>query len=406
LESASTVNDKQLHAELLKQEQQGFKPWRLRFRSALETVYRNQFAERYRKLNRVFVAVGALFMLLFGVADWLFLEQHFHVAVGIRLAAIFCGFMVWHWLSQPLKRNRAALLICALAYLNLVALLAIGYIAALQGHFHYQAGSIMVTLFLATMTRLNFHWILPTCLLMFGTQLTAMLAIVPTPQPQLLEQSFIFSLLTVIALVVNYRLEYESRLNFLRRLLLAQENKALAETKLKLELISITDELTGIYNRRYFNEQFQQRWNSAVRHHYWISLLMIDVDFFKRYNDTYGHLQGDEVLREVAQCFNLGSKRADEITARFGGEEFVVLLPHTQVSDAVQIGEHLRLLVEQLDREHRQSDMGKVTVSIGVAGMQPVQTDTSQTLIKQADEALYKAKAAGRNRVVSWQAER
>ena len=155
---------------------------------------------------------------------------------------------------------------------------------------------------------------------------------------------------------------------------------------------SLLDELTTLPNRRFFNMKIEDEWNRAVRNGSSISFLMMDLDKFKTYNDTRGHLEGDKLLREVARVFGHCVSRTSDFAARFGGEEFCVILPNTESEGARKIAENIRASVEKT---------GKITVSIGLACKVPNLQDNMQKFMDMADQKLYEAKDSGRNRVVS-----
>jgi len=180
-----------------------------------------------------------------------------------------------------------------------------------------------------------------------------------------------------------------------------EKSKAKTETLAKeLYQLSTTDALTSITNRRGFDEALSREWSRAKRSDTQLTLLMIDVDFFKTFNDSLGHPAGDECLRLIASTLTHYARRAGEVIARYGGEEFAIILPNTAGSEGVKIAENICDSIAELDIEHPASGVAKrVTVSIGVHGAAPGQLDDSQELIKLADQALYRAKADGRNRV-------
>ncbi|MBN2013390.1 sensor domain-containing diguanylate cyclase [candidate division KSB1 bacterium] len=167
--------------------------------------------------------------------------------------------------------------------------------------------------------------------------------------------------------------------------------------------MSVTDELTGIYNRRYFNQRFEREVVRAKRYKRPLTLMMIDIDFFKNYNDLNGHILGDEVLKRVANLLEGNIRKAD-LLARFGGEEFVLLLPELDKEQAFVVAEKLRKAIqdavfpEELNQPNR-----KLTISIGMATLLE-DTYTSTELLDFADKALYKAKQMGRNRVIGYYA--
>lgn len=175
----------------------------------------------------------------------------------------------------------------------------------------------------------------------------------------------------------------------------------LREAETALRRLSETDVLTGLANRRAFNEQLEEEWRRALRMDQQLAMLMLDIDFFKNYNDSYGHLLGDECLKSVAVVLKNAARRPGDIVARFGGEEFVILLSMSDTEHAVTVAEKIRLDVEALGLSHEKSKISDhVTISIGVASAMPANRDiSSQELIQHADDALYQAKHAGRNRV-------
>jgi diguanylate cyclase (GGDEF)-like protein len=177
----------------------------------------------------------------------------------------------------------------------------------------------------------------------------------------------------------------------------------------ELERLATADSLTGIANRRAFEEALDQEWRRTLRHRTPLSLILIDVDFFKRFNDAYGHVAGDHCLQQVAQALAGNARRAGEMAARYGGEEFAVLLPHTDLDDAHRLAQRMCEAVRQLRIPHEQSEVAShVTISAGVASALLVLAGEAEgerasptLLIKTADQALYGAKAAGRNQVMS-----
>ncbi|WP_261180002.1 diguanylate cyclase [Anaerobacillus sp. CMMVII] len=167
--------------------------------------------------------------------------------------------------------------------------------------------------------------------------------------------------------------------------------------------ISHLDGLTGIPNRRYYEATFARYWNEAIREEKAISLIMIDIDCFKLYNDRYGHQQGDECLKQVALTLKSTINRQSDFVARYGGEEFSVILSGTDEEGAILVAERLRKTIERLTIPHQASTVSTVvTISLGVATDIPIKETCYQDLINKADQALYLAKENGRNRVVEF----
>ena len=160
---------------------------------------------------------------------------------------------------------------------------------------------------------------------------------------------------------------------------------------------SIRDPLTGLYNRRYLEETMERETRRAVRSSQGLGVLMLDLDHFKKFNDTYGHEAGDLVLRETAG-FLLKSVRAEDIVCRFGGEEFVVILPLAELKITQARAERIRSRLRELSVVHQGQSLGVITVSVGVAEL-PQHGATAKELLEAADAALYRAKKEGRDRV-------
>ncbi|HPJ34658.1 MAG TPA: diguanylate cyclase [Spirochaetota bacterium] len=167
----------------------------------------------------------------------------------------------------------------------------------------------------------------------------------------------------------------------------------------ELKLISLKDGLTGIANRRYYEEYTANEWERMARERKPLTLLLCDIDYFKKYNDAYGHLEGDECLKLIAEAINRSCKRPADLAARFGGEEFIVVLPDTDTEGGKLVAESIRTGIENLKVEHYDSPEGIVTISIGIASTIPVHGQECRSLVQEADEALYRAKQNGRNRI-------
>ncbi|WP_052330950.1 diguanylate cyclase domain-containing protein [Planktothrix agardhii] len=169
----------------------------------------------------------------------------------------------------------------------------------------------------------------------------------------------------------------------------------------QLQNLAMVDQLTQIANRRCFDEILHQEWHRLVREKRPLSLLLCDIDYFKQYNDTYGHSQGDICLQQVAQALQQGVQRSIDLVARYGGEEFVVILPHTDQEGALQVAKKIQDVLEQFNLPHRRSAVAdRVTMSIGICTLIPTVKRFPLDLINAADHALYQAKTLGRNRTV------
>lgn len=179
----------------------------------------------------------------------------------------------------------------------------------------------------------------------------------------------------------------------------ADRTQALEAANRQLEALSSTDAVTGIANRRHFDHCATGEWSWAIRHRRPLALMMLDVDWFKQYNDAYGHQVGDEALRAVAQVIHQHARRAGDLAARYGGEEFVIIAADADMDAAAALGERVRAAVAAREIPHAGSPETVITVSIGIAVWRPDQDGSLKQLLAKADAALYRAKKAGRNRV-------
>ncbi|RXT07936.1 PAS domain S-box protein [Ammoniphilus sp. CFH 90114] len=178
----------------------------------------------------------------------------------------------------------------------------------------------------------------------------------------------------------------------------------LQEANKLLQHLSTVDGLTGVRNRRSFDEMLEMEWNRAIRNSTSLSLIMIDIDHFKAYNDTYGHQAGDGCLKEVAQSVADSLDRSGDTVFRYGGEEFGVILPETDVAGAIHVAEKIRVAIDALNIPHSGSKVSDhVTISLGTATMVPTMYTSANDLVEAADRALYQAKQEGRNRVRTYE---
>ena len=203
-----------------------------------------------------------------------------------------------------------------------------------------------------------------------------------------------------ISLIANVRMDQDRRRAYFARARELERNRELSDAVELLERLSAEDALTKLPNRREFDRRLALEWGRARRELQSVALVLVDVDSFKAYNDHYGHPAGDSCLQQVAGALAAVPQRSSDLVARFGGEEFVVLLPDTTLEDAALIADRMRAAVEQMRITHEYSVAAQVvTASFGVAAMMPTPRNEPQELLAHADAALYRAKAEGRNRV-------
>ena len=208
----------------------------------------------------------------------------------------------------------------------------------------------------------------------------------------------VFAFGSLFTLMIVLILSFVARRNVMIKEQVNQQTAELSEANNKLKILSRSDELTGMYNRRYMNEFLQTEWQRAIRNKTYISFLLIDIDYFKAYNDSYGHLLGDECLIEVSSKLRSIPSRPTDMIARFGGEEFALILAETK--NPLPIANTCRELIQNLQIRHQSSLVSEVvTISIGVCSCIPKLGTDPSVIIDLADKALYVAKESGRNRV-------
>lgn len=217
---------------------------------------------------------------------------------------------------------------------------------------------------------------------------------------------YLVKLPDTIELVARIRYHSRSYMTLLQRdeayRALRVSQQQLLDTNLVLQRLMNSDGLTGLSNRRHFDEYLELEWRRAAREQTPVSLLMIDVDYFKAFNDNFGHLEGDEALRQVAKAIRASSSRPSDLPARYGGEEFALVLPNTSPGGARLLAEKLRITIASMNIAHVAPEPGaSLTVCIGVSTMTPTPGSNCRELIQEADKGLYLAKNDGRNKVVA-----
>ena len=212
----------------------------------------------------------------------------------------------------------------------------------------------------------------------------------------ILNRTYTFS--SFLGMALAYATDRQHRENYLQNCMIELNRLELMRQAQQLSILSQQDALTGLANRRYLDEVLENEWRSAIRHKLPITIMMIDIDFFKLYNDALGHIQGDQCLRRIAILLGSISSRSGDLAARYGGEEFLLLFSVTDKDQALIQVQQLMELVRNIGIIHPKSNVSKhVTISVGVATMVPHLNDNLSEFISRADHALYTAKSNGRN---------
>lgn len=196
----------------------------------------------------------------------------------------------------------------------------------------------------------------------------------------------------------------EAKMISMRRI--AKMRRKLINVSTELEIVNAelkkqanVDGLTGLANRRYLDKYLRVEIARSMRNGHQLAVILCDVDYFKKYNDSFGHLKGDDCLKTLARTMEASCKRATDLVARYGGEEFAIILPDTNTEDACKLAQSICDAIVALKLEHSESEHNVVTMSMGVYSDEPEKNHDSEFMLKKADEALYRAKESGRNRV-------
>jgi diguanylate cyclase (GGDEF)-like protein len=374
----------------------------LRFPTRLESQYNRDTAAARFKVLLTAGTIVAFVINLFLVTDYAMVNDMFERGVVLRTWLYTPFMLVGMWVMNRVPSVLGRELMATMA--GLLATVIQIYMCTASHSPHalaYLTGLSMFIIYVNVFTRTQFWVAVPYALIILAGYLLA-LAIMPAVNWLLAAPIFlVLSSTTVFSLYHLYTLEHEERHNYLmskRQRMLSFE---LEQANERLELVSRSDALTQVANRRHFDEFLKQLWDRARIDNTEVSLLMLDVDHFKMFNDHYGHPAGDACLVRVARALRECLRRPGDLVARYGGEEFIAVLSKTAADQAGVAGERVRQAVEALGMLHEGSPIyGKVTVSVGVATLRPQDVGASpDKLIALADQALYQAKNRGRNRV-------
>jgi diguanylate cyclase (GGDEF)-like protein len=366
---------------------------RLRFEPPLESEFRLTRLVTARRQVRYNLLLAAALIAAFAVMDrWLLGDSsqlvpdvlRFGVLVPLIALAVACTYAPAYTLLYPVLMQ----IVAPIAGICVVLIETRAARAGVQLVF---ATLVITTIYLYFLVGLLFHAALRSNLVVLAVYVAVAWA--ADLQGQQLAYSFmVLALANSVGAVVAYNLERANRVSFL-------------EAKLLGEMVA-RDGLTGIYNRRMFDERLQELWNQAVREQVPVAMLLIDIDCFKLFNDCYGHQAGDETLRRVATTLDDFARRPLDFTARYGGEEFATVLYDVDRAFVDDVAKRMRAEVETLAIPHERSTAAEsLTVSVGAACVRPAPGRHLEGLIQLADEALYTAKHQGRNRVVVMEAE-
>ncbi len=376
-------------------------PRYLRFSPIIEKAFLNYYLTKYIWQIRLAVLLGVIMYAAFGLLDFYVFPEKKEVMWTIRYAIVcplgIAFFLLTYKIREEWLIHALHTLLVVIAGLGIIVMIAA---APPEKAFLYYAGLMLVVFYAYTLSALRFYYALFASLMVTVLYPIVDHMLVGTSLDRLITNMFFLTSANLMGMPVSYLWEHHIRRDFLLAMLLALEKKKTDQLNRKLRDISYIDGLTGVANRLKFEEYFRREWDRAKRTKRPISLLMIDIDFFKNYNDLLGHLEGDACLRRIAQALSRHLRAGMDLVARYGGEEFVVVLPETDLSQAKKVANRIREDILRLNIPHPASKVSdRVTVSIGVASMVPRDNLKKEVLINMADKALYAAKKGGRNRV-------
>lgn len=373
----------------------------LRFPGDLEREFAADFSLRYLGYRRRVALLTLVAVVAAGSIDVLFVHGALDTALLLRyglVAPLMLGVVLFsrtHWF--PAWQQPVLALLPPLIAGLLFGLMRLGDQTLVLA---YSPGFLLVAVFAGMLLHLRF-WLATFLVLLIGAAYVTFLA---HWRPQATEIVVVYTIFyataSAMALFAGYGVEHAARQQFLQGRLLALKQSELELANRRLTELADQDGLTGIANRRHFDLQLAAEWSRALRGGYPLSLLLIDLDYFKKYNDTYGHLAGDDCLIVVGSVLRAHSQRSGDVAARYGGEEFAMILPATSREDAEELGWRIVRDMVAYRIPHKSSPVsGVMTASVGVATVVPSPLASTRDLLAAADEALYRAKGNGRNRV-------
>ncbi|WP_457622586.1 diguanylate cyclase [Persephonella sp.] len=375
----------------------------LYFSKKIEKIFKAYFLRVKINQIRFALAFGMFLYVIFAVLDYLLFPQVMHDLWIIRAFVVSIGMAVLVYTFVSKGKALVEFFISVVIFVGgmgiLLMIILIDFYEE-KAHIYY-AGLLLVIFFAYTFSSIRLLYALLPSVLVTVAYLVADLTYIKTDKFILINNGFFLVSTNAMGIFAGYMLEYFFRKNFLQSFLIFLDKKKTEYLNKKLYEMTITDELTKVANRRFFQETLEKELKRAYRENYPVSLLMVDVDHFKEYNDSFGHTAGDRCLCSVAKILKKYRKRSYDLVARYGGDEFIVVLPKASEDYAVDVAENIRYEVEKLDMKHVKP-FDKVTVSIGVAVLNNKNTKnlSVKDLLNTADKALYRAKKEGRNRVV------
>lgn len=370
----------------------------LSFPAPVESHFCRDYMERNIGVMRLALLVAVILFFVSTIFDLIFILD-WRLSILIRFAIIaplFVGILVFMY-SKLFLRYRELLMSFA------VVIVAAGVIclALVQKNpmkDMYFNALLLVVMFVFTLSRLRFWYAFSSAIAILLIFNLALFLDTSVNLYYWLAHNYLYLSGSLILACASYLMEKSMRRQFLQDRLLQLEKLNLLESNMELGERANTDPVSGLANRYLFEKHLDEEWRNATRHRYWLGIMIIDFDLFKEYNDHYGHPAGDEVLQKLALMFETKVSRVNDLVARYGGDEFIVLLQGTDAEGVRAKAETIMRATDKLLIPHKGSRISShVTLSIGGASMQPTLDQKPGELIEAADKALYQAKQSGRH---------
>ena len=370
----------------------------------VERSFRESYNRRFHFQSLMAMGMALLLFCAFGVLDWLLYPDLVVELWGIRYVyALLPLLLIMLGLAgKPYWRYSQQLMALSLIVGNL-AIIAMTVVIPAEMNDVYVGGLMLVALYGYTVARIRFVWASMANWLGLAAYNLANIWWGDASQWDLIAGNFFCASTNLLGMVACYSMEYDTRRGYLLQLALKEERSRLNEVNRRLEKQALTDDLTKLSNRRSFFEHYHEEWRRAKRHSQCLALIMIDVDYFKRVNDRYGHQAGDECLKLIGGVLASHARRAGEMAARLGGEEFILLLPDASAEKACEVAEAMRSDIASLEfivGGPTAATGLHLTISCGTACDIPDDELSPEKLLSRADKAMYEAKEQGRDLVV------
>ena len=378
--------------------------WRLRFSEELEREFQKDFARRYLVHMQIAGFMGLVLFMSCGILDLIWMPEMAGRTWFIRLVTgvPMLGLLLLSF-RRSISEHYLQLLNMIFFCIMVGGLIAIS-LNSLEPYNYYYYNAITVAMVIVfVLSRIQFKWGVISAIIMWLSLNVGLIAFGPASNKLaiVLITNYVFIGSSVSALIGTFLIERSLRQNYLQSRIISLENRDLEESNLTLQYLSAIDGLTQIANRRSLDRSIAIEWQRALRKREPIGFIMVDIDHFKIFNDTYGHQAGDECLRVVASSLKDYARRPGDLAARYGGEEFALVLTDSSAEQAGIIAEQMRDKIMSVVIKYKKNDPTHVTASFGVASMVPGSGQASpEALVLAADQALYRAKRSGRNRVV------